>query len=207
MHSYQPSRGRIFFEVLCAFGMSAALAGSWLQTGATAFAAAASIAALYGLVHFFDMFRREPVIAVEPQRIDFDTPLEMPPVQIPQTSSVPPMPVEPTPVVDIVGIEELPVVEVVPIEPTPRPTKAGRTAKAPRKGGSRRKSALKNEEVAVLAPAEAVQGELPPLLDPALPDAAPETLETPMHSPIAPLFESEPFGRQPHRATFGRKVG
>ena len=200
MHSYQPSRGRIFFEVLCAFGMSAALAGSWVQTGATALAAAASIAALYGLVHFFDMFRRQPVVEVEPQRIDFGTPLEMDPVQVAQVSSAPP--VDPAPIVDIVGIEEMPVVEVVSIEPTPPPAKAGRVANAPRKGGSQRKSAPKSAEVAVLTPADEVEGELP-----ALPDTTPGALVAPIQSPVTPLFEPEPFGRQPHRATFGRKVG
>ena len=150
MHSYQPSRSRILFQVLCAFGMSAALAVAWVQTGATALAAGASIAALFGLVHLFDLFRRNPVVEVEPQRIDFDTPLEMPALPVQKESSAPPIAVEPQPVIDIVGIEEQPVGEVVPFEPAPAPVKAGRGAKAARKGGSRRKSASK--DVAVLEP-------------------------------------------------------
>ena len=43
-----------------------------MQTGASALLAAAAIATLYGLVHFFDLFRREPSVAVEAQRIAFE---------------------------------------------------------------------------------------------------------------------------------------
>ena len=71
MHSFQPSRGRIFFEVLCAIGIAASCGGAWLQTGASALLAAAAVATFYALVHFFDLFRRDPSLAVEPQRIDF----------------------------------------------------------------------------------------------------------------------------------------
>jgi hypothetical protein len=42
-----------------------------MQTGASALLAASSIATLYGLVHFFDLFRREASLAAEPQRTDF----------------------------------------------------------------------------------------------------------------------------------------
>ena len=61
MHSFHHSRGRIFFEVLCAFGMSASLAVAWMQTYSSALLAAAAVAALYGLVHASDMLRRNPV--------------------------------------------------------------------------------------------------------------------------------------------------
>lgn len=61
MHSFHHSRGRIFFEVLCAFGMSASLAVAWMQTYSSALLAAAAVAALYGLVHAADMLRRNPV--------------------------------------------------------------------------------------------------------------------------------------------------
>src|SRR5512139_700470 len=71
MHSFQPSRARILFEVLCAVGIAASCGGAWLQTGASALLAASAIATLYGLVHFFDLFRQEPSLAAEPQRIAF----------------------------------------------------------------------------------------------------------------------------------------
>src|SRR5687768_12995959 len=71
MHSFQPSRGRILFEVLCAVGIAASCGGAWMQTGASALLAASFVATLYGLVHFFDLFRRQPSLAAEPQRIDF----------------------------------------------------------------------------------------------------------------------------------------
>ena len=206
MHSYQPSRGRIFFQVLCAFGMSASLAVAWMQTGAIALLAGASIAALFGLVHFFDLFRRSPAVEAEPQRIDFDTHLEMQPVQVPEMPVEPQVAVVPQPVMDIVGIEDEPVVEAVPFEPAPPPAKASRNAKAPRKGGSRRKAAPKTDDVATLPLADEAEGELPSPLDAELPDEMPEPPEVPLHPPVTPLFEPEPFGRQPHRATFGRKV-
>ena len=207
MHSYQPSRGRIFFQVLCAFGISAALAGSWMQTGATALAAAASIAALYGLVHFFDMFQQRPVIEVVPQRIDFDHSPETESVQLAQVSSAPSVSLDPAPVVDIIGIEELPTVEAEPFEPDLPSAKEGRVGKAPRKGGSRRKKAPQKEEVAVFAPAAEAGRELPSPSEPEFPDSALAPPEPLPHSTVTPLFEPEPFGRPPPRATFGRKVG
>jgi hypothetical protein len=62
MHSFHQSRGRILFEVLCAFGISACCVWAWMQTYATAMLGPAVIAGLYGLVRFFDMFRRVPVV-------------------------------------------------------------------------------------------------------------------------------------------------
>ena len=63
MQSFHQSRARIFFEVLCALGMSASLVGAWMQTYAPAFLPGAAIAALYGIVHGFDMIRRKPAPA------------------------------------------------------------------------------------------------------------------------------------------------
>ena len=65
MHSFHQSRGRIFFEVVCALTISASCAGAWLQTGATAFLPAAFAAALYGLWHLTDMGGRKPAVAVD----------------------------------------------------------------------------------------------------------------------------------------------
>ena len=49
MHSFHRSRGRILFEVLCAFVISASCVGTWMQTGAWAMLPAAFAALLYGL--------------------------------------------------------------------------------------------------------------------------------------------------------------
>ena len=165
MHSYQPSRGRIFFQVLCVFGMSVTLAGAWLQTGAIALAAAAFIAALYGVVHFFDLFRNRAV-EIEPQRIDFNTPPEMPTVPVLQETSVRLAVVETQLDADNVVMERQPVVEAEPIEPAPLPAKAGRGAKTSRKGGSRPKSAPKHKEVTPLAPEEEAEGGIAPVFAP-----------------------------------------
>ena len=67
MHGLQHSRGRIFFDAVCAFAVSASCASAWLQTGASALLPAAGVALLYGLVRLFDMRTGRQ----EPQRIDF----------------------------------------------------------------------------------------------------------------------------------------
>lgn len=68
MHSPQHSRGRILFEVMCAWAAAASCAGAWIQTGASALLPAAAAAFLYGAVHLFDMAGRNPARAEEPQR-------------------------------------------------------------------------------------------------------------------------------------------
>ena len=70
MQSFHQSRARIFFEVLCALAISASCAGAWLQTGATALLPAAAVAALYGLVHAFDMRRGTPTVAPARERVE-----------------------------------------------------------------------------------------------------------------------------------------
>jgi len=78
MHGFQHSRGRIFFDAVCALAVSASCAVAWLQTGASALLPAGGVALLYGLVRLFDM-RSKPE---EPQRIDFpaEPADDMPPV-------------------------------------------------------------------------------------------------------------------------------
>jgi hypothetical protein len=73
MHGIHQSRGRMFFEALCALAVSASFAGTWNQTGAPAILLAAAVALLYGLVRAFDMVRRRPdaappveMVAAEP---------------------------------------------------------------------------------------------------------------------------------------------
>lgn len=61
MHSFHQSRGRILFEGLCALGISASLAGAWLQTEASDLLPAASLVLVYGLVRLSDMTARKPM--------------------------------------------------------------------------------------------------------------------------------------------------
>ena len=66
MHSFHQSRGRILFEVACALTISASCVVAWMQTYASAFLPAAAVAALYGLVHAFDLARPKPRLAADP---------------------------------------------------------------------------------------------------------------------------------------------
>jgi hypothetical protein len=63
MHGIHQSRGRMFFEALCALAVSASFVGTWDQTGTPAILLAAAVALLYGLVRAFDMVRRRPAAA------------------------------------------------------------------------------------------------------------------------------------------------
>jgi hypothetical protein len=204
MQSFHHSRGRIFFEVLCAFGMSASLAIGWMQTGASALVAAASIAALYALVHVFDLFRRNPVVAAEPQRIEFEYPQEVEPVAARREFIAPTVAVEPQLVIDNAPEEVQPAEGAEPVEATPTPPKAKSRAKAPRRGGGRRAGAPKDVIVAELPPAEEAKSEAPVEMTDAI---EPELIDEPFHAPVSPLFEPEPFVRQQQRTMFGRKAG
>ena len=69
MHSFHHSRGRILFEVLCALAVSVSCVQAWMQTGGSALLGAAAVAALYGMVHLFDVRRQAaaaPVAVSEP---------------------------------------------------------------------------------------------------------------------------------------------
>lgn len=178
MGSFHHSRGRITFEVLCALAVSASLAGAWVQTGASALLAGAGAAALYGLVHAFDLKRRAPAMAEEPQAVE----------------------VEPQPTAKI---EEAEIVE-----PAVSEARQAARPKAPRKSRARAPKKAKAVQMAMLdepeaaAPPEPEVVELAPRGEPevtTVPDEA-------AHAPVAPLFEAEPFVRQ-QRAVFGRKAG
>ena len=203
MHSYQPSRSRIFFQVLCALGISAGLAGAWMQTGATGLAVAAIIGALYGLVHISDLFRRKPATQVEPQRIDFDVPLVAGAEPADQISV--PDPEMPRPQLLAVD-DEQPVRQVELVEPASDPAKVSRPGKVPRKGGNRRVRAAKGPASTGLPPTDEarVEGHAPS--DPSPPNRAPEPFDALPHTPAAPLFEPESFVRLQQRGTFGRKA-
>jgi hypothetical protein len=184
MHSFHQSRGRILFEVFCALTVGASCYGAWTQTGAWALLPAAAVAALYGLVHLFDLRRAKPVAAVERQRIAFDD--DTPSVHLAAAVS--------EPVTEVA--DELEAVELAlgPEPAKPKTTRASkpRRTKTMRKGGRR----ADDEPVAPVAPAAREEAEA----------ASPTPFDETVHSNIEPLFEPEPFVRMP-RPAFGRKAG
>ena len=185
MHSFRPSRARILFEVFCVLALSASLGVAWVQTGASALVGATAAAALFGLSHAFDM-RRGPAVATEPQRIDFaaedqdctlDEPVSVEPAAVPaEEPDLAPAPVE---------------AEVVAI--TAASESKPRNAKPPRKPRAARKPA-KEIKIAEPEPIETADVVVPIIFD---------DLE---QARIEPLFEPEPFVRQPRAVVFGRKA-
>src|SRR5687767_12239429 len=191
MHSFQPSRGRVLFEVLCALTVSASCAAAWMQTGASALLGAAGAAALYGLVHLFDMRRPTAAHAVEPQRVDFEP--EVSEIILPMAAGE--------------QMADAPVAEeAAMVEPAPSRAGAGRRSGS-RKGNGRRTKTQKAPKVTELAPAD--EAEVPwPMAEEAVPAEDGELASLPeleaAHPHIAPLFEPEPFARMP-RPAFGRR--
>jgi len=59
MHSHHRGRGKVLFEVLCASGLAASLAGAWDQTGSSALLASASIMALFAVYWSFGLVARD----------------------------------------------------------------------------------------------------------------------------------------------------
>jgi hypothetical protein len=180
MHTFRPSRGRVLFEVFCALGVAASFAGGWVQTGASAFVPAAVIAALYGVVHAFDLAGRGPALSAQ----EGAEPLVLSEQQQERVAALEP---------------------VESVEPeAPTSTKA-RKSKAPRTPRARRKAA-ENTKVAELVPPlgeEVISDEVPQEEAIAIGGFAEQELD---HVPLTPLFEPEPFVRQ-QRAVFGRKAG
>lgn len=169
-----------------------------MQTGASALLGAAGISALYGLVHFFDLFRRSP--AAEPQRIEFEPEVWAEPAPVRSESGPRLVGVAPEPVDEKVQ----PVVEADAEETAPS-AKTGRRAKAPRKSSSRKASGAKATKLIEAAPIETAETDA--LGSPEIVEVAePEPFEESFHPPVAPLFEPEPFVRQQQRAMFGRKA-
>jgi hypothetical protein len=193
MHSFHPSRGRVFFEVLCAVGMAASLAGAWMQTHAAALLGAAGIAGLYALVRLFDMRQPKAAVAAEPQRVEF----------APESVDI------------VVPMVAGPVVEAVAedmVEPTEARTSEGRRSGGSRKGTGRRTKGPKAAKVVDLAPVEEPDAPWPVTDEPEVQELAELADEEfvfsddgePSQSHIAPLFEPEPFARMQRRA-FGRR--
>lgn len=185
MHSFHHSRGRILFEVACALTISASCVGAWMQTGASAFLPAAAAAALYGLVHAFDLARPKPRLTADPPSEEI---------------SEAPHEVQPETVTDQ-GREEA--VKPASVQKSKSPRKPAR------KGGRRTKAAApaaiseaaKPDEVPAAA-VDPVEENIPVDAEEAVP---PQPFEEDAPIPIAPLFEPEPFVRQ--QRMFGRKAG
>ena len=196
MHSVRQSRSRILFEVFCALTVSASFAGAWTQTGAWALLPASAVAALYGLVHVFDLAGRRSDDALAPQRIDFvadqqsDRLIDQAVVTVAADNPRPPI--------------DKAVEEAEPGEPVAPKAKAGRRAKAPRKGGGRRAKVPKEASVTMPTPLEEI--EIVSILPDAVEADPPTDPEAVAHPHIAALFEPEPFARMP-RPAFGRKAG
>ena len=196
MHSVRHSRSRILFEVLCALAIAASFVGAWMQTGAWAFLPAAGAAALYGLIHLFDMAGRREAVSVEPQRIDFATD-ENGALACDDAGVMLAMPDLPSETGEDAEQSE----SVIPAAPVDT---GSRRTKAPRKGGGRRTKAAKETNVAEIAPRE--EAETASIHhEPAEADW-PVAHEEVSHPHIEALFEPEPFARMPRRA-FGRKGG
>lgn len=195
MHSFQPSRGRILFEVLCAVGIGASCGGAWLQTGASALLAAAFVATLYGLVHFFDLFRRDPLPAAEPQRIDFTPDGEADLSTLRNVAAPEPAVKE---MVEALALDprltEFGEAEAAPVKRIADQADEVAPAKTPRKrsrptAGQQKKAKSAKPELLAEVSAEAPE---------------PAVVEEVTHTHVAPLFEPDPFHRMP-RQGFGRR--
>jgi hypothetical protein len=188
MHSFQPSRGRILFEVIGALVVSASCVGAWMQTGAWAMLPAAIITLLYGLIHAFDGRGRKPAMIVEPQRIDFTSEPQ-------EAARVRQLGAAPLALADKPLTSDAADAPAEAVKPALSKTGKNRRTKAPGKGSPRRASVPKGDEAAEISPSES----------PELTVVASHEEEAAHHS-LAPLFEPEPFARQRH-AVFGRKAG
>jgi hypothetical protein len=182
MHSQRRSRWKILFEALCGFGLAASFAGAWDQTGASAFLASASIMGLAAIYWSFGMFGRDRSHQVEqPSAVVAVAP------QVEQPSAA--VAVAPQIEVETLRLEEVfardaeeafaPEPEIV--------AEAKPVAKAPKKPRARKAKKTAADAVAVVEQAEPA----------AYADSAYQGL------PIEPLFEPQPFAREPR--AFGRK--
>lgn len=188
MQSLHHSRGRILFEVVCAFGIAASCVWAWQQTWSTAMLAMAAIATLYGLVHAFDMVRRGPKA---------DMPVEVVGPALVDRKVAP-------------AIQEKPEFAKLPAEALAEQV-AKRNRKSPRQKGGRDKQEAKLEIAVAVAEAEPEAVKAEPAPEPEVGEPEPElhvaqsASDEPEYVPATPLFEPEPFVRQ-QRAAFGRKA-
>jgi hypothetical protein len=217
MQSFHRSRGRILFEVFCALAIAESCVGAWMQTGAWAFLPAAAVAALYGIVHAFDMFGRTSTVAAAPQPVKAAT-ARRSDVQMSE-----PTPAAPAPA-------ELPLTaehtkEPEKAEPAAQAPRARRAKSAPKASRGRTKAReekvaepVSSEETGVIESTPSVETEMPELVPPREAQVVkltpPEVAQPPAPAaadeaspvPLTPLFEPQPFVRQ-QRGMFGRKAG
>ena len=178
MHSFHPSRARIFFDIFCALTIGVSCAIAWLQTGASAFLAIAGITAVYSLVRATDAGRRTfqvaaAVPAFEPEEEQGDLLLYVASAEA----------------------------ETV-VEEAPKPTKAKRRSR------KKQPEPEVAPEVEVAEPgvvAEVVLVE-PEEMTPVFDEPAAIEPEEDHHAVVTPLFEPQPMVRQ-QRTVFGRKAG
>jgi hypothetical protein len=187
MHSFQPSRGRILFEVFCALAISASFVGTWMQTQGWAMLPAALVALLWGLIHAFEMRSNKTAGLVEPQRVE---PILDPQEAAPARRLEAPPPALADQLLTSYTAPE----QVAAVKPAASKTGKGRRTKAPGKGNGRSTNLPKGVKAA--KPASSELSDL----------AVIASHEEPAHHSLAPLFEPEPFARQRH-AVFGRKAG
>lgn len=199
MQSFHRSRVRIFFEVLCVFALAASFAGAWMQVGASALLAAASVAGLYGLVHAVDLFRRNPAVAVEPQRIELPSEVQTDFPAFQDADAL--MVVAGHELTTYDAADESPL-----FEPAAHQAKAGRPAKAPRKKKTKVAEPAPVVEVEAIELAPPAEGESAEAPAEEAEVAEAEPFDEVAHISHAPLFEPAPYARQ-QRAAFGRKAG
>lgn len=211
MHSFHHSRGRILFEILCVLAVSASLAAASIQTGASALLLAAAVAAVFGLVHLFDLRQPKTAAAVEPHRIEVEPEVldSLPAIPDAQAKSVP---------ADQPRAAEMAEADTGPVEPAVPRASGGRRKGGSRKGSGRRASPRKSAEVIDFAAAEETppaEVTMPAQTEAEVAELAPQggvdgiasaDFAEPAHVPHAPLFEAEPYVRMP-RPAFGRKAG
>jgi ribosomal protein S6E (S10) len=188
MQSFHQSRGKICFEVFCALAASASCVGAWMQTGAWALLGVASVAALYGICHAFELGARRPATAVD--SVDSGVTIGS---QSNGASDGDEYAAVPLAMTGGQSTTEITIEKAVPAEPGNRsPATKRPRAKTGRNSGSRRTKGAKETKVTELAPP--VEFETNTAI------AAAEEA----HLPPVPLFEPQPLMRQ-QRAVFGRK--
>jgi hypothetical protein len=66
MHPYHRARGKVLFEVLCAWSLAASFAGAWGQTGSSALLASAAVMSLFSVYWAFGLVGRDTVAEAAP---------------------------------------------------------------------------------------------------------------------------------------------
>jgi hypothetical protein len=197
MSSLHQSRARVLFDAACAFGLAASCAFAWMQTYATAFLPMAGIVGLFGLVRLSDL--RQPAVSGDAEGLAVVTRSVPKPVAAP----------EPEPVATYV---QPPIEDVLAI--VKRSRKSPKAAKAKKTPASAPVEQAAPPPLPVVDEPTPVEPEAPLVLE----QPTADVVQHPAHAetqepepdyapPVVPLFEAEPFVRNPRRAAFGRKAG